>query len=89
WDGCNNALLEYDEVIREVVADRQVVICDLQEAYMAEAVRAEFDGAIDDASDLTCIAHLISRYDGVHPTIAGQELIASEVYRIIRSIPLG
>lgn len=89
WGGCNNALLEYDEVIREVIADRQVILCDLQQAFMDEAARAEFDGATDDASDLTCIAHLISRYDGVHPTIAGQELIAAELYRIIRTVPLG
>ena len=89
WGGCNNALLEYDEVIREVVADRQVLICDLQEAFMKQAVRAEFDGATDDASDLTCLAHLISRYDGVHPTIEGQELVAAEVYSIARTLPLG
>lgn len=89
WGGCNNALLEYDEVIREVVAERQVVMCDLQQAFMDEAVRTEFDGATNDASDLTCIAHLISRYDGVHPTIEGQKLIAAELYRIIREMPLG
>jgi lysophospholipase L1-like esterase len=52
-------------------------------------VAAEFKGATDDASDLTCIGHLISRYDGVHPTIAGQELIAAALYRIIRVMPLG
>ncbi len=89
WGGCNNALLEYDEVVREVQRDRQTLLCDLQRAFMREAVRAEFDGATDDASDLTCLAHLVSRYDGVHPTIEGQELIAAELYRIIRAIPLG
>ncbi|MFW6156330.1 MAG: SGNH/GDSL hydrolase family protein [Armatimonadota bacterium] len=89
WDGCNNALLEYDAVVREVADGRRVVVCDLQQAFMDEAVRAEFDGATDDASDLTCIAHLISRYDGVHPTIEGQALIAAELYRIMRTMPLG
>jgi len=89
WGGCNNALLEYDEVVREVQADRSLVLCDLQQAFMAEAVRAEFDGATDDAADLTCIAHLINRYDGVHPTVEGQALIAAELYRIIREMPLG
>lgn len=89
WGGCNNALLEYDEVVREVQSERGVVLCDLQAAFMAEAVRAEFDGTTDDASDLTCIAHLVNRYDGVHPTIEGQELIAAEMYRIIRTMPLG
>jgi lysophospholipase L1-like esterase len=52
-------------------------------------VAAEFAGATNDADDLTCIADLISRYDGVHPTIAGQALIALELYRIIRLMPLG
>ncbi len=89
WGGCNNALLEYDEVIRDVVPERGVALCDLQQAFMDEAVRAEFDGAIDDASDLTCLAHLIGRNDGVHPTIEGQELIAQELYRLIRTMPLG
>jgi len=89
WGGCNNALLEYDEVIRDVVPERGVVLCDLQKAFMDEAVRAEFDGEIDDADDLTCIAHLIGRYDGVHPTIEGQALIAQELYRLIHTMPLG
>jgi len=89
WGGCNNALLEYDEVIREVVAQRGMVLCDLQKAFMDEAVRAEFSGAVADASDLTCLAHLISRYDGVHPTIEGQALIAQELYRLIRTMPVG
>ena len=89
WGGCNNALLEYDEVVREVQDERGLVLCDLQAAFMAEAVRAEFDGTTNDASDLTCIARLISRYDGVHPTIEGQELIAAELYRLIRTMPLG
>ncbi|MGI5818775.1 MAG: SGNH/GDSL hydrolase family protein [Armatimonadota bacterium] len=89
WGGCNNALLEYDEVVREVTEERALVLCDLQQAFMAEAVRAEFEGATDAAADLTCIAGLISRYDGVHPTIEGQELIAAELYRLIRVMPLG
>lgn len=86
WGGCNNALLEYDEVVREVAAEQDLTLCDLQKAFMDRAVRAEFDGDTDDAADLTCLAHLISRYDGVHPTIEGQELIAAELYAIMRSI---
>jgi len=89
WGGCNHALMEYDEVIREVAVELGLVMCDLQAAFMAQAVAAEFAGATDDADDLTCIADLISRYDGVHPTIAGQALIALELYRIIRLMPLG
>jgi lysophospholipase L1-like esterase len=89
WDGCNNALLEYDEIVRQVQEDRDVAMCDLQAAFMDAAIQEEFDGATDDASDLTCIAHLISRYDGVHPTIEGQKLIAAELYRVIRPMPLG
>ncbi len=89
WGGCNNALLEYDEIIREVAEEYSVTLCDLQQAFMDKAVRAEFEGATKDASDLACIAHLISRYDGVHPTVEGQELIAAELYRIIRQMPLG
>ena len=87
WGGCNNALLEYDEVVREVAAAEQLTLCDLQQAFMDRAIRAEFDGDTDDAADLTCLASLISRYDGVHPTIKGQELIAAEVYAIARSTP--
>lgn len=89
WGGCNNALMEYDEVIREVADELELALCDLQTAFLAHAVAAEFAGATDDADDLTCIADLISRYDGVHPTIAGQALIALELYRIIRLMPLG
>lgn len=89
WGGCNNALMEYDEVIREVADDLELVLCDLKAAFLAHGVAAEFAGVTDDADDLTCIADLISRYDGVHPTIAGQALIALELYRIIRLMPLG
>lgn len=89
WGGCNNALLEYDEVVREVASETGLPLCDLQRAFCDRAVRAEFDGDTDDADDLTCLADLISRYDGVHPTIAGQALMAAELYRVIRTIPLG
>lgn len=89
WGGCNNALMEYDEVIREVAADEELVVCDLKQVFYDRAVRAEFDGDTLDADDLTCIADLISRYDGVHPTVRGQELIALELYRIIRTMPPG
>ncbi len=89
WGGCNNALLEYDAIIREVADDTAAVLCDFQRAFRDRAVFAEFAGGTDDADDLTCLADLISRYDGVHPTIAGQELMAGELYRIIRTLPLG
>lgn len=89
WGGCNSALMEYDEVIRNVAAELSVVLCDLKGAFYDRAVRAEFEGATDDADDLTCLAHLISRYDGVHPTVQGQELIAAELYCLIRNMPLG
>ncbi len=89
WGGCNNALKEYDEVIREVADDTGLMLCDLQQAFLDRAALAEFEGATDDADDLTCLADLISRYDGVHPTIAGQELMAAELYGVIRTIPLG
>ncbi len=89
WGGCHNALMEYDAVIREVADELELVLCDLNAAFMARAVAAVFAGATADADDLTCIADLISRYDGVHPTIAGQALIALELYRIIRLMPLG
>ncbi|MGC9318891.1 MAG: SGNH/GDSL hydrolase family protein [Armatimonadota bacterium] len=89
WGGCNSALMEYDEVIREVAVEQDLTLCDLKRAFYDRAVASEFDGDTNDADDLTCIADLISRYDGVHPTIAGQALIALELYRIIRTIPLG
>ncbi len=88
WGGCNNALLEYDEVVREVGDAEDLVLCDLQRSFMEHAVRAEFDGEIDDADDLRCLGDLISRYDGVHPTIEGQKLIAAEIYAVVRSMPL-
>jgi hypothetical protein len=81
--------MEYDEVIREFAATEHLTLCDLKSVFLGEAVRAEFAGDTLDAGDLTCLAHLISRYDGVHPTIRGQELIALELYRIIRGVPLG
>ncbi|MEA3399931.1 MAG: SGNH/GDSL hydrolase family protein [Armatimonadota bacterium] len=89
WGGCNNALMEYDQVIREVAAEQELTVCDLKRAFYDRAVESEFDGDTDDAGDLTCIADLISRYDGVHPTVAGQALIALELYRIIRTMTLG
>jgi len=89
WGGCNNALMEYDEVIRDVVAGDDLMLCDLKQVFLDRAVESEFNGDTDDAGDLTCIADLISRYDGVHPTVRGQRLIALELYRIIRAIPLG
>jgi lysophospholipase L1-like esterase len=84
WGGCNGAVQEYAQIVREVAAGRGAALCDIYRAFMDRAVEMEFDGACADADDLTCLAPYIKREDGVHPTAPGQRLIALELYRVIR-----
>ncbi|MEI6503750.1 MAG: hypothetical protein WCP21_22295, partial [Armatimonadota bacterium] len=51
--------------------------------FVREAVRAEFIGETFDYGDLSILSRYISSRDGVHPTAAGQALIAAELYRVI------
>jgi len=84
WGGCNGAVQEYAQIVREVAARHTATLCDIYRAFIDRAVEMEFDGACVDASDLTCLAPYIKREDGVHPTAPGQRLIALELYRAIR-----
>ena len=84
WGGCNNALMEYDAPIREVAAERGLMLCDIRAAFEELALGAEFAGRIADASDLRCLVEYIRPEDGVHPTLAGQRVYALALYRILR-----
>ncbi|MCD6362320.1 MAG: hypothetical protein J7M38_15795 [Armatimonadetes bacterium] len=84
WGGCNNALMEYDTPIREVAEQEGLTLCDIRAAFEDIALRCEFEGAIDDASDLRCLAPWIKPEDGVHPTLLGQQVYAFALYRILR-----
>jgi lysophospholipase L1-like esterase len=84
WGGCNGAVEEYAQIVRDVAGECEAALCDVSQAFMDLAVEAEFDGACLDAGDLTCLAAYIKREDGVHPTTPGQRVIALELYRVIR-----
>lgn len=84
WGGCNGAVEQYAGIVRGVAAQRGAVLCDVYQAFLDRAVEMEFDGAVADAGDLTCLAPYIKREDGVHPTALGQRVIALELYRVIR-----
>ena len=84
WGGCNSALKQYEAPIREVALEQDLTVCDIAGAFEELAVAAEFGGKINDASDLRCLAEYIKPEDGVHPTLAGQEVYALALYRIIR-----
>lgn len=84
WGGCHNALMEYDAPIREVAEQEGLILCDVRAAFEEIALRCEFEGAIDDAADLRCLAPWIKPEDGVHPTLLGQQVYAFAVYRVLR-----
>ena len=83
WGGCNAALDEYAEVVRQVAAEEEVALRDLALAFLERALEAEFEGRTSDCSDLRCLAAYIKEEDGVHPTVAGQTLMAAELYKAI------
>ncbi len=89
WGGCNNALMEYDASIRKVAEQEGLTLCDVKAAFDELALRAEFDGKVADASDLRCLAEYIRPEDGVHPTLAGQQVYAQALYSIIRRRYIG
>jgi len=83
WGGCNAALDEYAEVVRQVAAEEEVALRDLALAFLERALEAEFEGRTSDCRDLRCLSAYIREEDGVHPTVAGHALIAAELYKTI------
>ncbi|MHB8995176.1 MAG: SGNH/GDSL hydrolase family protein [Armatimonadota bacterium] len=83
WGGCNGLNAIYAGIVREVAAALAAPLADIYEVFIQEAIRAEFRGETFDYTDLSTLSRYISSRDGVHPTAAGQALIAEELYRII------
>lgn len=83
FGGCNGKVAAYAEVVRKVASGTGAPLCDINLAFIKMAIEKQFAGECYDYTDLTCIADLISSVDGVHPTIQGQSMIASELYASI------
>jgi len=83
YGGCNGAISAYAEVVREVAQGTGAVLCDIYATFIEIAIEKQFAGECYDYSDLTCLADYISRNDGVHPTIAGQQVMALELYKTV------
>lgn len=88
WGGCNGLNVIYAGVVRTIAAEVKAPLADVYEVFVQEAVKAEFRGETFDYSDLSTLSRYISSRDGVHPTAAGQELIAAELYRLIVTLDL-
>jgi len=83
WGNCNDAVIEYAQVIRDTAQSLSAPLCDIYAAFEAKAIEIEFQGGCFDWRDLTCLASYLRVDDGVHPTALGHELIARELYRVI------
>lgn len=83
WGGCNGINAAYAEIIRQVAREVGAPLSDIYSAFVKEAVKAEFRGETFDYRDLSILSKFISSRDGVHPTTAGQELIAAELYAVV------
>lgn len=83
WGGCNQALEEYAEGVREAGRIIPARVCDIYEAFVEKAIEAEFRGETGDYRDLLSLQPYISSEDGVHPTTTGQFLIAQELYKTL------
>lgn len=83
WGGCNGAVAEYAQIVREVAAEVGAQLCDVYQAFVDRAIEMEFAGACLDWRDLTCLAAYLRTDDGVHPTAAGHALIAAELYKLL------
>lgn len=83
WGDCDGANRAYAEIIRQVAAELNAPLCDIYASFIEEAIKAEFRGETFDYTDLSVLSRYISSRDGVHPTAAGQELIAMQLYRVI------
>jgi len=86
WGGCNQALEEYVEGVREAGRIIPARVCDIYEAFVAKAIEAEFRGETPDYRDLLSLQPYISFEDGVHPTPTGQKLIAQELYKTLLNV---
>jgi lysophospholipase L1-like esterase len=86
WGGCNQALEEYVEGVREAGRIIPARVCDLYEAFVERAIEAEFRGETPDYLDLLSLQPYISFEDGVHPTPTGQRLIAQELYKLLITV---
>ncbi len=83
WGGCNQALEEYVEGVREAGRIIPARVCDIYEAFLEKAIEAEFRGETPDCRDLLSLQPYLSFEDGVHPTATGQRLIAQELYKVL------
>lgn len=83
WGGCDGLNAIYAGVIRQIAHELSAPLCDIYSAFVKEAVEAEFRGETFDYRDLSILSSLISSRDGVHPTTAGQQKIAAELYGVI------
>lgn len=83
WGGCNQALEEYVEGVREAGRIIPARVCDIYQAFIDRAVEAEFRGETSDYKNLLSLQPYISFDDGVHPTPTGQQLIAQELYKLL------
>ena len=83
WGGCNQALEEYVEGVREAGRIIPARVCDIYEAFVEKAIEAEFRGETNDCRDLLSLQPYISFEDGIHPTATGQHLIAQELYKAL------
>jgi len=83
YGGCNGAVTAYADVVRTVARQAGAVLCDILARFIDIAIERQFNGECYDYTDLTCLADYISRDDGVHPTAAGQRVIAAELYKLI------
>ena len=81
WGGCNQALVEYVEGVREAGRIIPARVCDIYEAFLEKAVEAEFRGETPDHRDLLSLQPYIRFEDGIHPTATGHHLIAQELYK--------
>jgi lysophospholipase L1-like esterase len=86
WGGCNQALLEYVEGVREAGRIIPARVCDIYEAFVERAIEAEFRGETPDYRDLLSLQPYLSFEDGVHPTATGQRLIAQELYKLLLTL---
>ncbi len=83
YGGCNGAVAAYAEVVRAVADEAAAALCDIYARFIHIAIEKQFNGECCDYTDLTCLSGHISSDDGVHPTIAGQKVIASELYKTV------
>ena len=83
WGGCNELNAIYAQVVRDVAAEVGGTLCDVYATFLRIAVEAEFFGETSDYRDLSILGRYISVKDGVHPTAAGQSVMAAALYATI------